>query len=199
MTDEATEARPRSKPTPSPEIKALDTEIRTRFARRTDALESFLNQWLKLDESQAMFFAARGTLGENYLQYLLSAADMPMALGVARMCSGFAGTTDSERIVAFLNNIDPRRQRHVALPGRQSDRARGRGLARDRQAADPARDRLLPQERQGREPAGAPPDPRGQVAVGQQHAARQDPDPPRDRDLVSGARLERPPSCAARS
>src|SRR5437764_15335165 len=106
MTDEATEARPRAKPTPSPQIQALDTEIRTRFARRTDALESFLNQWIKLDEAQVTFFAARGGQGENYLQYLLSAADIAMALGVARMCSGFAGTTDSERIVAFLNNID---------------------------------------------------------------------------------------------
>ncbi|MBI3513336.1 MAG: hypothetical protein HY060_04630 [Proteobacteria bacterium] len=106
MTDEATEARPRAKPTPSPEIQALDKEIRTRFARRTDALESFLNQWIKLDDAQVMFFAARGGQGENYLQYLLSAGDIPMALGVARMCSGFAGTTDSERIVAFLNNID---------------------------------------------------------------------------------------------
>ena len=58
------------------------------------------NQFCDVD-CQAAFFAARGTQGENYLQYLLSAADMVMALGVARMCSGFAGTTDSERIVAF--------------------------------------------------------------------------------------------------
>ncbi|MBV8168423.1 MAG: hypothetical protein JO021_16635 [Alphaproteobacteria bacterium] len=106
MVEETTGARPRAKPTPSAEIKALDTEIRTRFARRTDALESFLGQWIKLDESQAMFFAARGNDGENYLQYLLAAADIPMALGVSRMCGGFAGTTDSERIEAFLNNID---------------------------------------------------------------------------------------------
>jgi hypothetical protein len=106
MTDEATAARPREKPTPSAEIKALDTEIRARFARRTDALESFLNQWIKLDDAQTTFFAARGSQGENYLQYLLSAADIPMALGISRMCAGFAGTTDSERIVGFLNNID---------------------------------------------------------------------------------------------
>jgi hypothetical protein len=106
MTDEATQARPRAKPTPSPEIAALDSEIRARFGRRTDSLESFLNQWVKLDDSQKMFFAARGSQGENYLQYLLAASDIPMALGVARMCAGFAGTTDSERIVAFLNNID---------------------------------------------------------------------------------------------
>jgi hypothetical protein len=106
MTDEATAARPRQKPTPSAQIQALDTEIRTRFARRTDALESFLNQWIKLDEAQSAFFAARGSQGENYLQYLLAAADIPMALGVSRMCAGFAGTTDSERIVAFLSNID---------------------------------------------------------------------------------------------
>lgn len=106
MTDEATAARPRVKPTPSPQIQGLDSEIRTRFARRTDSLESFLEQWIKLDESQASFFAARGGQGENYLQYLLSAGDIPMALGVTRMCGGFAGTTDSERIVAFLNNID---------------------------------------------------------------------------------------------
>src|SRR3954462_13905314 len=106
MVEETTGARPRAKPTPSPEIKALDTEIRTRFARRTDSLESFPGQWIKLDESQALFFAARGSEGENYLQYLLAAADIPMALGVSRMCGGFAGTTDSERIEAFLNNID---------------------------------------------------------------------------------------------
>jgi len=106
MTDEATTARPKVKPAASPQIQALDTEIRTRFARRTDPLESFLAQWIMLDESQTAFFAARGTQGENYLQYLLSVADIPMALGVTRMCAGFAGTTDSERIVAFLNNID---------------------------------------------------------------------------------------------
>ena len=106
MTDEATATRPREKPTPSPAIQALDTEIRTRFARRTDALESFLNQWIKLDESQAAFFGARGTRGENYLQYSLLAGDIPMALGITRMCTGFAGTTDSGRIVEFLNNVD---------------------------------------------------------------------------------------------
>src|SRR5258706_10417436 len=106
MVEETTGPRPRDKLTPSPEIKALDTEIRTRFARRTDVLESFLGQWIKLDESQAMFFAARGGDGENYLQHLLAAGDIPMALGVSRMCGGFAGTTDSERIEAFLNNID---------------------------------------------------------------------------------------------
>jgi hypothetical protein len=106
MTDEATAAHPRQKPTPSPAIQALDTEIRTRFARRTDALESFLNQWIKLDESQTAFFGARGARGENYLQYALAIGDISMALGVARMCSGFAGTTDSARIVEFLNNID---------------------------------------------------------------------------------------------
>src|SRR5277367_1507350 len=106
MTDETTATKPRPKPVPSPQIQALDTEIRTRFGRRTDTLESFLGQWLMLDESQSAFFAARGTQGENYLQYLLLAADIPMALGVARMCGGFAGTTDSERIVAFLNNVD---------------------------------------------------------------------------------------------
>src|SRR5207244_4207672 len=106
MVDETTGARPSAKPTPSPQIKALDSEIRTRFGRRTDSLESFLGQWIKLDESQTMFFAARGDQGENYLQYLLSAGDIPMALGVSRTCASFAGTTDSERIEAFLNNVD---------------------------------------------------------------------------------------------
>jgi len=106
MTDEATATQPRVKPVPSPQIQALDTEIRARFGRRTDSLESFLGQWLMLDESQSAFFAARSTQGENYLQYLLSAGDITMALGVARMCATFAGTTDSARIVAFLNNID---------------------------------------------------------------------------------------------
>ena len=106
MTDEATAARPREKPTPSAQIQALDADVRARFGRRTDALESFLNQWIRLDEAQTAFFAARGTQGENYLQYLLSIADIPMALGVSRMCAGFAGTTDSERVVAFLSNID---------------------------------------------------------------------------------------------
>lgn len=91
---------------PSPALAALDTDIRTRFAKRTGELEAFLHQWIRLDESQKAFFEARGKADENYLQFVLSRGDIAMSLAIARMASLYAESTDSERVLGFLNHID---------------------------------------------------------------------------------------------
>ncbi len=91
---------------PSPELVALDKEVRTRFARRTDRLESFLREWFRLDASQEKLFSTRGRRGENFLQYQLAAGQIDMALGIARVCQGFAETTYRESVEAFLHHAD---------------------------------------------------------------------------------------------
>jgi hypothetical protein len=50
----------------SPDMAKLDHDIRTRFARRTGDMSAFLQQWIRLDEAQHMFFNFRGIKGENY-------------------------------------------------------------------------------------------------------------------------------------
>lgn len=106
MLDELSDApRTLGRP-PSPDIAALDREIRTRYKKRTDSLESFLREWIRLDESQTLFFGARGVCSENFLQYQLSAGDMQMSLALAKMCAFYAESTDAERIIGFLNHID---------------------------------------------------------------------------------------------
>lgn len=92
--------------TPSAAISRLDTEIRQRFAKRTDSLPSFLMQWIKLDESQKLLFGSRGTAGETYLQYELMVGDVAMALAIAQMCAEFAESTSAEQTVEYLNHID---------------------------------------------------------------------------------------------
>ncbi|MDX2103923.1 MAG: hypothetical protein SF002_15440 [Alphaproteobacteria bacterium] len=96
----------RQRPQPSPAIAALDQEIRGRYAKRTGTLASFLQQWIRLDASQEQFFSARGTNGENYLQYVLSQWDTTMALGVAETCLIFAESTAAGPVIDFLNHID---------------------------------------------------------------------------------------------
>ena len=90
----------------SSEIKALDAEIRSRFAKRTGALSSFLQQWILLEESQTQFFNARGLRGENYLHYLLSIGELNLAHGVVTMCNEFARSTVADGVVSFLKHID---------------------------------------------------------------------------------------------
>ncbi len=87
-------------------ISALDEEIRSRYAKRTGSLASFLQQWIRLDISQEQFFSARGINGENYLQFVLSRWDTSMALGVAETCLQYAESTSAGPVVAFLNHID---------------------------------------------------------------------------------------------
>ncbi len=106
MNDSASASSTFAAHKPNQAIAALDTEIRTRFAKRTDNLTSFLQQWIKLDESQERFFATRGAANENYLQFVLAMGDARMALAVAEMCAEFAQSTSSERTVEFLNHID---------------------------------------------------------------------------------------------
>ena len=106
MSDVAIMQPPMNAPAPSPAIEALDTEIKTRFARRTGSLDKFLNEWIKLDESQQMMFGAHGLNGENYFQYKLAHNDSEMALALARMCEFFAQSTDAEKVIGFLNQID---------------------------------------------------------------------------------------------
>lgn len=91
---------------PNPEIAKLDQDIRTRFARRTGSMQAFLEQWIRLDDSQAMLFGARGIKGENYLQFCLANGDIAMALPVLRICAFFAETTATDTVTQFLNHID---------------------------------------------------------------------------------------------
>jgi hypothetical protein len=91
---------------PSAIISRLDSEIRQRFAKRTDSLPSFLMQWIKLDESQKLLFDARGMAGETYLQYELMVGDVTMALAIAQMCVEFAESISAERTIQYLNHID---------------------------------------------------------------------------------------------
>lgn len=105
MIEESTPA-PRRQAVPSPALAALDNEIRTRFARRTDSLESFLGQWIRMDESQKAFFDARGTQGENLMQFSLLKGDTEMALALTKMLAAFAGTTDADRVLDHLKLVD---------------------------------------------------------------------------------------------
>lgn len=91
---------------PSPEIAALDQDIRTRFAKRTGSLDSFLGEWIKLDQSQMAFFNTRGTAKETYLQFCLAGGDLEMALAITRMCAVFARSSDPARAMMLLNHVD---------------------------------------------------------------------------------------------
>ena len=90
----------------SPDMAKLDHDIRTRFARRTGDMSAFLQQWIRLDEAQHMFFNFRGIKGENYLQFCLANGDIDMALPIAQMCAFYAESTDAEKVAGFLNHID---------------------------------------------------------------------------------------------
>ncbi len=92
--------------TANPEMAKLDQDIRARFARRTGDISAFLQQWIRLDDAQAMFFGNRGIKGENYLQFCLANGDIDMALPIAKMCAFYAESTDAERIAGYLNHID---------------------------------------------------------------------------------------------
>lgn len=105
MIEDTTPA-PRRIREPSAAIAAVDGEVRKRFARRTDSLESFLGQWIRMDESQKTFFSARGTHGENYMQFSLAKGDTEMALALTKMCAAFAGTTDADRVLEHLKLVD---------------------------------------------------------------------------------------------
>ena len=93
-------------PVPNAAILAIDQEVRSRFARRTGTLESFLKDWVRLESSQDQFFNSRGVVGETYLQHLLAHGDIPMALGVARTCAFIAESTSADKVSGFMNNID---------------------------------------------------------------------------------------------
>lgn len=93
-------------PQPSESIRSLDDEIKQRYARRTGGMEKFLNEWIKLDESQEKLFAARGTRGENYFQYKLAHHDTEMALALANMCHFFAESTNADQVIEFLEMVD---------------------------------------------------------------------------------------------
>jgi hypothetical protein len=104
--DDAVGGQPRRTRKASAAITALDEEVRRRYARRTDSMASFLMQWIKLDESQSSFFAARGDSSENYLQFELSIGEVEVALAITQMCQVYAESTDSARVIEFLNHID---------------------------------------------------------------------------------------------
>ena len=107
LTETDTEAASAAIP-PSPQIKAVDDEIKQRFAKRTGSLERFLNEWMKLDDSQDLLLGAIGTQGENYFQHILARDDINMALALSNICEFFAQTEVHERIYAFMNHTDSR-------------------------------------------------------------------------------------------
>ena len=98
-------ARPEAIP-PSAQIKAVDDEIQRRFAKRTGSLDRFLQEWLKLDDSQALLFDAIGVKGENYFQHVLAKNDLPMGLALPNILGFFAQTEVAERVLAFLEHTD---------------------------------------------------------------------------------------------
>lgn len=104
--DDVTTPRRLPPPAPNEVISALDQEVRSRFARRTGSLESFLKDWVRLEASQDLFFNSRGSVGETYLQHLLAHGDIAMALGVARTCAFIAESTSADKVSGFMNNID---------------------------------------------------------------------------------------------
>ncbi len=103
---DVTTAQRQPPPAPNAVIAALDKEVRTRFARRTGSLEAFLQDWVRLESSQELFFNSRGSVGETYLQHLLAHGDIPMSLGVARTCAFIAESTSADKVSGFMNNID---------------------------------------------------------------------------------------------
>ena len=104
--DDQTSHRRLPPPSPNEALAALDQQVRARFARRTGTLEAFLKDWVRLEESQNVFFNSRGSVGETYLQHLLAHGDIPMALGVARTCAFIAESTSADKVSGFMNNID---------------------------------------------------------------------------------------------
>ena len=90
----------------SPQISAVDDEIKRRFAKRTGTLHAFLSEWLKLDDSQDLMFGALGVKGENYFQHVLANNDIKLGLALANICHYFAQTEIAERILRFMNHTD---------------------------------------------------------------------------------------------
>lgn len=91
---------------PSESIKSLDEEIWKRFSRRTGSIEKFLEDWIKLDESQDRLFGAIGSRGENYFQFILAQNNVEMGLALAKMCQFFAESTSADKVETFLSHTD---------------------------------------------------------------------------------------------
>jgi hypothetical protein len=90
----------------SPEISALDAQIRHHLRRRTGPIARFLYEWLRQDEVRATFMKARGIEGESYFQYLIAVGDTEMAFAVVEMCAMMADSRARDAVLQFLKTED---------------------------------------------------------------------------------------------